>query len=363
MKRQLQLFASLILILFAFSACENDDDKPADLLPGYEKPGVLIVNEGNFGSGNGSLSWYNTQSQEISKNIFESGNESRKISASIQSVTWYKNTAYLLCNKADKIEVVNEKTYQALQAPIEDEQLVSPRYFAGINNKGFVTVWGAFDENYTLPESKVAVIDLENHSIKKFIDVPSGPEGIIALNDKIYIANSYTDIVTIIDPSTEAIVKKLKTNTSPKHFAVDKNGQLWVISTGGFAGGTPQLQRINPETDEIEHSIDLAGTQATGNMAINGSKDKIYFLGAEAYPSTTTHLFAVDITATEGPETSLLSGENYYGLGIAPNSGDIYIADSNNYQGEGSVLIFNASGEAKNTIASGVLPNSFLFKF
>jgi hypothetical protein len=78
---------------------------------------IMIVNEGNFGQGNGSISLYNRDNDMVENNVFTEANNGRSLEASIQSVTVHEETAFVVCNAADEIEITNATILEALQAP------------------------------------------------------------------------------------------------------------------------------------------------------------------------------------------------------------------------------------------------------
>ena len=52
---------------------------------------------------------------------------------------------------------------------------------------------------------------------------------------------------------------------------------------------------------------------------------------------------------------------SYYGLGINPHTGDIYIADAKDYMSDGAVLRYSAGGEKLDEFEVGVCPSKFAF--
>lgn len=338
-------------------ACD-DEELPAE----PDNSGILIVNEGNFGDANGSLSLYNNNSDSLRNNVFQQANNQRELGATLQSVyTDGNGRAYLVCNSADKIEVINLATFEAGRAPIQDPDLVSPRYMAVSGNKAFVSVWGPFNEDFQLTNSKVAVVDLEDGVVDQYIPVPIGPEDVLLYNNKVYVANSFTDTVTVIDAITEAILTRIPTNASPTRMALDANNNIWVSTTGGL-GGIPQFQRINPETDTVEASVSLEGTGANGKFAMNPTLDSLYYIGTDPFPATSTRIYRQAITATSAPDFPFVSGEGFYGLGFDPAENILYVGDSRSFQQEGLVFRYALNGTQLDQLGPvGLGPNAFIF--
>lgn len=352
------LIIHLLAALGMLSACNDDPE-----IPNPNVGNVLIVNEGNFGTGNGTLSLYDREMGTITNRAFFTANGGRELASNIQSV--YPLNApsaalYIICNAADKIEVVDIVSLQALQAPIESDSLVTPRFMAATGDRGFVSIWGPYDANFNLNASKVFVFDLTDNSLVASIPVAAGPEGILAYDGKVYVANSFTNSVQVIDAQSLQITKTIETHVGPNRLLLDRNNRIWTIATGGF-GGTPRLQGIDPNTDEIVADISLDGTGANGKFVINAEGNTLYFLGSEPFPSTATRVFEMDIFDTSAPTAPLIEGNNFYGIGSDFRTGNLYIGESNSFQGEGSVLRFDEQAMPLDTIPVGVGPNSFLF--
>jgi YVTN family beta-propeller protein len=323
---------------------------------------VLVVNEGNFGSANGEITSFDPVTLSATQGIFASSN-SRPLAAGIQSVLLTGTAGFIFCNNADKIEIVNPETFTALRAPIEVPRLVTPRYGAIANNKLYVTCWGPYDENFNLPDSRVLVFDLVNYDLLADISVPAGPEGIFPFGGKVFVANSFTDTITVLNSLNNTIDAKIPVGKrGPTLFSLDNQNRLWTSVSGGF-GGVPEFTLLNPNTNQIVRRINLEGTNANGKFVMNVIRSAVYFLGSEGFPSKTTFLYTLATDATEKPSEPLVTGTNFYGIGISPFDNTIYVGDSNAFQGEGTVRIFSQEGEELLNFPSGVGPNSFIFTF
>ena len=344
------LFSAFILI-FLILTIQCAEDEPAP-----DTGDIIIVNEGNFGQGNGSLSLYDRSTDRIENNAFAQVNNGRSLDASVQSVTIANGIAFIICNATDKIEIADAATLEAIRAPLEDPDLVSPRYLAVSGNKAYVSVWGPFDANFALTESKVAIIDLNDFSISKYISVPAGPEDILAVGDKVFVANSFTNVLSVIDVNTDEISAEIALDGSPRMLD-EKNGDLWVSVTGAAS----QFVQINPSDNSVSETISVAGSSSNGKFTINQSLATIYFIGAEPFPSTSTTIQVLAFDDTSPSYEPLVSGDNFYGIGSDPTSNDILVGNSNSFQGEGTVLRYNIEGELQDTYAVGVGPNAMIF--
>src|SRR4051812_14357412 len=88
------LFCFVLLSLLA--ACNSNDDGPK----GEFSSGVLITNEGTFGHGNGSVSYYNPATGETQQDLFGAKNNQKQLGDVVQSVTIDGDLAYIVVNNS-----------------------------------------------------------------------------------------------------------------------------------------------------------------------------------------------------------------------------------------------------------------------
>ena len=73
----------------------------------------------------------------------------------------------------------------------------------------------------------------------------------------------------------------------------------------------------------------------------------------------------MDISDTEIPSEPLINASvngYYYGLGIQPNSDNIYVGDAKDFQSVGEIEIYSKDGVYLESFASGYVPSSFIFR-
>src|SRR5690606_22443089 len=96
----LLLFALLPLLL---GACTSDPDLPPSITS-YDH-GVLIVNEGNFFSGDGEISHYNKETGEVTNNLYQAVN-GVVLAAYIEQVRVFGENAYIVDSNQGGAKVV-----------------------------------------------------------------------------------------------------------------------------------------------------------------------------------------------------------------------------------------------------------------
>src|SRR5690242_18231299 len=94
-------FLSLWLLVIA-SSCGSD---PSPEIP-VGSAGYFVVNEGGFGNGNTSISFYDRNSNTMTNDVFTKKN-GRALGDQSQSVTVFEGKAYIVVQHSGKIEVIN----------------------------------------------------------------------------------------------------------------------------------------------------------------------------------------------------------------------------------------------------------------
>ncbi len=348
---------SVALLIFVTS-CDNDDDD--DVLKGKYVKGVFISNEGTFGVGNGSVSFYSTEGDTVSNNIFSNIN-SRPLGDVVQSVSVYKDYAYIVVNASNKIEVVTYNDFVESGVILD---LSQPRYFAGINsNKAYITQWGE--------DGAVKVVDLNTLYVTKSINVGSGPENIMIEGSYAYVANSggfgRDTVVSVIDINTDKVVKSINVGDNPADLVVDNDGSIWVLCRGyikyaadwSIASQTSgKLVKINTNDNTVEETIDLGETNHPASLEINKDGNILYFGGGYGYLG----IFTYNILNKSLSDQAFIK-KSLYGFSVNPDNGNIFALEAaTNFTGNGVLYRYNSDGEILGNYEVGVGPNGAGFK-
>jgi YVTN family beta-propeller protein len=345
--------SSIILVLFLTFisiSCNKDDETPR----GQYATGVIVVNEGNFGDADGSFDFYEPSQEIMTSDIYGTAN-SLQTSGVFQSIFFHEQLGYMIDQVGNRVTVVEAETFE-YQATIVDG-LSTPRYMVAANGKGYISNWGPFDANFNLTNSFVAVIDLANNSLLKTIEVGDGAEGLTVFGDQVFVANSYSNTIQEINTATDEVVSTIEIADAPLSFVEDNAGKHWVLSSS-FLTGAAKLTQIDLASETILKSIEVSGSSKSLN--INGAGTVLYFLSAPF--GAEGQVFAVPTSASTAPTDPLLTQANLYGLGVNPENDEIYVANNNAFQGNGTIQRYTNTGELLDTFAAGRVPNGFAYR-
>ncbi|MEM6829514.1 MAG: DUF5074 domain-containing protein [Bacteroidota bacterium] len=323
---------------------------------GQYENGVLVINEGNFSDGDGSVTYYNRTSGELDQTIFQSVNEAPALGDVIQSGLSFNGLTYLIANNSNKVEVVNSFTFEG-QFTMTDVAL--PRYMTVANGKGYLTEWVAFGA-----EGKVAVFNLATGEIEDELPVGNLPEAIVFANNKLFVTEAFGNSLYIIDLTNTSSITTLTLGNGTSQMVLDANNNLWVACSGGSdINFNPlndgSLYRINTTSNEVELAIEL-NTNYGGKIATNSSRNTIYFYVGNS-------IFEIDaltdpnLSESLTPLFTVSEAISLYGIGVDPVTDIIYVGDSKSFLDDGEVFRFESNGSLIDSFQTGRGPNGFLF--
>ena len=355
--RKINLFAFTALLIIAISCKRDTDDiQQPDRL--YQ-PGVLIVNEGPFGTGTGTLDFYDPQTKKLESDIYQKVN-GVPIGNIFQSSFFDLAFGYLVANNSGAVRVVDARNLKLVRS-IED--LASPRYAIKTGTSSVaISDWAS---------GKVFFYQTPTYSKLAEVESGNGPERMYfnQAANKLYVLNSggfFTDsTISVINTTNYQLIKKIQVTFNPNAFAVDRDGKLWVICGGkkdftNPANNTPgALVRINMTTDQVEATISFTDADKfPSNLTINKDKDVLYFVDDKYFGA----VYRMNITSNLLPASPIIN-RTAYALAIDDLRGDLYIGDAGNFNQAGKMIRYQIpSLTALDSQQVGVIPGNFTFR-
>ncbi len=241
--------------------------------------------------------------------------------------------------------------------PIE-VSIENPRYMAADGENIYITCYSPravirFD---TFQKAVTGICTLGDYN----------PEGICALNGKLYIASSniadqnnnyiYNNKLYVVDIASFKLCDSITVGLNPAKVMALDNNHVVVNSLGDYPeiGGTVyrSVNIVNVNTKEVS-TIDA------DIFTFNISNDNIY---GYSYPYSGSITF-LKINASTHEVTNILSSwsstNNPYGIYVNDNNGDIYVSNAN-YNSNGKLMIFSADGTLRNTYDAGMYPSKIV---
>ncbi len=302
---------------------------------------ILVVNQGGFNRGEGSMSLIQPETRTVTEDVFLQKN-GRPLGDIAQSVTEFAGKLYIVVNNSHKVEVVASNDYRSL-GTIAIPNNASPRYMSITNNnKGYIT---------TLYSNHVAVVDLSTLAVTDQIDVGAGSEGILISNDTAFVAKnlnadfSSANEIALIRTSTGTVVTNWTTGTGPTQIAV--HGSVVIVScTGTYGENDGEIVVHNRTSGEIIRRIPL-NTYA-GGFAL-GSGNNLYVLADGVK----------QVNISTGI-TSVLLSKSFYA--IAHDGDELWLTDALNFAQAGMLYRYSVSGAVSDSFRVGIIPGHIHFQ-
>ena len=268
------LWALLTAVTFSFLACTKGDEKPESAYAS----GVFITCEGQFGSGTGTVSYYN-RVDSTRDDIYAAANGGAKIGNILQSYTVFQGVGYLLVNNANKMITVNPTTFVATAT--YDTGFVYPRYALGVDaSRIYVSTWGNDSLSRT---SSIRLFDLSSKKISRIIPTGRGTSKMILVSGKIWAVNdggfSQDSTVTVVNTSADTFVeKRVKVGAAPKDIVADNNGNIWVLCAGYDLTGTKNASKlVQIRNETVVATFDNLPSYAS-SLVMDNAKTTLYFV-------------------------------------------------------------------------------------
>ncbi len=345
------------MAVFIFTACEKDntdpsgstDTVPTDTIPPTPDAFALVLNEGNYGSNNASVSRLNLATGAIDNNWFDRAN-GRGLGNQAQDMIVYGSKVYITVTESNSLEVLNPATGISNRIDMGSRK---PRSIAAADGKLYITCY-----------NPCSVIRVDTASLTVEATCTLGefrPEGIAIAQGKAFVASSYqgntydnhlyvVDLTTFANPTTVTVGMNL---SNVKRISDNKVIVSWIGNYGDIPSGSAivdattlavtntgeALQKMDVYNGKVygysvEYDADWNETNSWKVITADGS--------AETFP------FAVSLDA------------NAYGININPANGDFYLTSSS-YTTNGDVYSFTPSGTRRFKVEAGSIPSKILF--
>lgn len=338
----------LVFVLFGSVFVSCGDDEVVDNVQTYNE-GVLIVNEGPFSGGSGTLDFYDRNKNLLIRDVFSTENEEQVIGSILQSVTVIGDNAYLIVNNSAKIEVVDATTMKYKNTITG---VFAPRYMMDLGNgTAVVSEWGIDGVS-----GQIKLIDLTSMVVTDSVMV-SGPEQMVVANNKIYVANSggfgESNQVSVHGFNLQQQIT-IPVGKRTIDMVKDVNGDIWVLSGGSFVDndGASICQIKN---DIAENCRDLDGFPS--DLIIDASGENVYYVESGFLNKVNIN----NPTISEFLNLPLVTG-TIYGLGYDENEDALYIGTTPDFSSESTTYVIDENGQEIRTLTTGVLTNSFIVK-
>ena len=347
MRKIMLLCAGAIIMLVS---CEKDPDNG---ITAKNMKGMFVVCEGNFGSAEGDITWYNPEDGNTVKSLYYSTNGT-ELGDIAQSFIIADTLGLITVNNSQKVTVVSMKSFAMVK------NLNNFSYPRGITRANEKTVYVANGNGSA--DNYIYSIDLTTLKKTDSLVVSKGPESLLTVGDKVYATisggwNNDGNTVIEINPETFEITKTYTVGSCPVDLVADNNMNIWVYCKGvPDYSAYPDISYTGMGLCKIDRTTGNVTTFEFTEMVSPG----IYNVAASPDGKTIYYLndgvFAVASTATSLPASALIDG-SFYGIDVDPKSGNLVGLDAVNSK----AVVFNTNGIEQYSFETGNFPNSVIF--
>lgn len=332
--------------------------------------GVLILCEGNFNSGNSSLSYYNPESKTVENNVFSRAN-GRRLGDTGQSITIHGNRAYIAMENSGIVWGMNTKDFKVCGqiTATAGTKIINPRYVHVVSEeKAYVTDLYSEYINIFNPKTFQYLGAIDVSQIKN--NGYCSTEEMVQWQNEVFVnCWSYSNKILVIDTRTDAVRDVITLDSwQPKCLRMDKYGKLWVITDGGystesssFGDAIPTLYRIDAASRTIEWKQQLPVSEANSQLAMNKTADTLYVMNNDIYRLCVNNMSWPSTPFFRAPIDADGKRHKLYGMDVNPTNSDLYIADAVDYRQPGVVYRVSSQGQSVDQFRVGLLPNHFAF--
>ena len=330
-------FLAAIAAVITIASC-NKHKRTEPAVPSLK--GVLVLNNGNWGSNDASVTVFDPVSGTAEGNMFYSAN-GQKLGDTGQDMLRCGNELYIAVSGSKVVFVTDlELNIKAVVEASDKDAKLQPRHIAYAGGKVYVTYYDGF----------LGEIDPETHSVR-LTKVGANPEGVAYADGKLYVANSggllyesgYNNTVSVVDAASFKEVSTITVNCNPQSVVANADGTLiYVSSWGNYADLLPKLQTIETSTSKV------TDTDYADVKSIAMGKDDILLVVTGGYDENWNivgtvwkHNAKTDSKAGKFTQTAIA---NYYSLSADAVTGNVFVGTSD-YKTNGDVYCFDASGK------------------
>lgn len=341
-------FIVTLIWCLCISACQSDrpEDNNNATVVINNGAGVYISFEGNFQFGNAKVAYYNIEKDVLSDDLYQAAN-GVTLGDVCQSMYFYRGNIYIVVNNSGKIEVVDDQSFER-KAVING--LKSPRYFLPVSaSKAYVT---------DLYANFISVVDLNSNSVINRIPCAGWTEEMQLVYGKVFVTNPKKNQLYVINTTTDILEDSIAIGYGANSIVVDKYARLWVLCSGDAPKEeTGGLYRIDASDKKVELYLPFSDKAVDAKrLDINSNLDTLYYLNK--------HVYQMPIANNRLPDKAFIdSGDRvFYGIGLEPRTGNIYVADAIDYVQRGKIYRYTPDGRLIHSFLAHVIPGEFYFR-
>ena len=349
-------FITSFFIVTLFTGCGEEDIVSNN--PVTTTKGVFVLYEGSYGQPTSyDYAFINTDSGTVSANVFQNSNSGQTLNSFLDGILLIGNDLYITAQgtygQPGSIYKINSSTNQLSNSNPSFGN--NPYSLAAANNNLYITNTGS--DYVTIMNTGLSVIT-------DSLSVGSNPADILYAGGNLFVGKqtfTFENSLAVINSSNQ--VSKIFFQGPPVSIAVN-SGRVYV-STFGYK----KLFVVDATMAQVIDSINTPVSQAGIGYLASGSANTMYFLGTDTafqYMSGVS-IYKVDLltkTIDAGFTVSTSGTDVIYGIDYDAVENKIYAAIAKGNT-NGEVRVYSTTGALLKTYSDigGKYPRRFAFKY
>jgi YVTN family beta-propeller protein len=343
-------YISLLILTITLFSCKKETVEPTIENTPLDQ-GILVLCEGLFQQNNSTLSWIDLNSGTV-ENDFYNKRVGRGLGDTGNDMIRYGSKIYVAVNVSSTIEIHRASDFASLKqiSMVSGGVSKQPRYLLAHQGKVYITCFDGY----------VDVLDTTSLTITQRIAVGDNPEGLAAVGNKLYVANSgglnfpgLDSTLSVIDLNSNLEVAKITVGKNPWKVISDPDGDIYVIVRGNYGNIPPRLKRIDSATDQLVETFPFH----VSDMTIAGNE----LLIASVEDNSVARFDWQSELVLQSSFISLAGVSTFYGITYHAGQNAIYICDAMNYTNSGYLRKYTTSGVLSSSYNVGLNPSKVLF--
>lgn len=339
----MKLFLLLNTSLIFFIACKAPE-RIEPSAPGAFTNGVFIVNEGNFQSSNGSVSFINYQTNEVFHDVVRANNPTFNIGDVCQSLYFYNGYYYLVVNNSGKIEIF-------------DSNFIYYRTISNLGSPRFISFKGNYFYVSNINSNRIEVGSVITMNIIASITTNTWTEEMVIIEDTLYTTCPNKDFALKINLATNEVVDSIFCGFGNQSIVQQGDSVLWIQSVGDNSH-QGNISSYHVTSNDIYTVTTWDYYALVSRLCIDNVHQKLYWINKDVL-----YLATNNRQVTLQPSVAISAGnKNFYALNINPYTpNEIWVSNVKDYVQSSDIEVYDSQYVLKHTFVSGIIAGYFLF--
>lgn len=358
-------------------------------LPAAADEQIVLLNEGNWGSDNGTMSYF-ANGTMVSNDWFKDVNKTKLGDTPTDIVRADDNTLAITVNQSNIIQFIdlNCKAVGSIEGVPNCRKMVSDGSYLYVTSYAHECTVAGATVNFT--KGYVAKVDLATKKVVSAVEVGYEPEGIVIYGGRLFVANTggysymeshdYESTVSVVNAATMTVERTIDVKQVNLSGQVSRSGRYMLVSSPGDYYTVSASTVVLDCQAVIENKADAECYQSLtckANYNTVGTDGNFLCVGSEYSYSTASYVFdfvtinpalVMSSNGQQGVEKSLpgtiatdvagMSAPNdFY---VNPETGYIYATDSGDYVSAGWLYQWTPEGKFVDKYRAYISPGHIL---